>query len=57
LSDIRGFFDYLGGITKEELMEENLEFKPIEEVTPEEILAEYAEADESYAVQNDEVEG
>ncbi len=38
-------------------MEENLEFKPIEEVTPEEILAEYAEADESYAIQNDQVEG
>lgn len=30
---------------------------PIEEVTPEGILAEYAEADESYAIQNDEVEG
>ena len=35
------------------------DYNPIEEVTPEEILAEYAEADESYAVQNDEqvVEG
>lgn len=36
---------------------EEIEFTPIEEVTPEEILAEYAEADESYAIQNDEVEG
>lgn len=33
------------------------ELKPFEEITPEELLAEYAEADESYAVQNDEVEG
>lgn len=31
------------------------DYKPIEEVTPEELLAEYAAADESYAVQNDEV--
>ena len=33
------------------------ELKPFEETTPEELLAEYAEADESYAIQNDEVEG
>lgn len=33
-------------------MEEDIEFIPIEEVTPEEILAEYAEADESYENQN-----
>lgn len=32
------------------------EYNQIEEVTPEEILAEYAEAGEDYAVQN-EVEG
>lgn len=38
-------------------MEENIEFTPIEEVTPEEILAEYAEAGEDYAVQNDQCEG
>lgn len=37
-------------------MEENIEFEPIEEVTPEEIMAEYAAADDEYAVQN-EVEG
>ena len=36
---------------------EEIEFAPIKEVTPEEILEEYAEADESYAIQNDEVEG
>ena len=32
------------------------DFKPIEEVTPEEILAEYANADESYEIQNEQVE-
>lgn len=32
-------------------MEEEL--KPFEEITPEELLAEYAEADESYEVQNE----
>lgn len=37
-------------------MEENIEFTPIEEVTPADILAEYAEAGEDYAVQN-ETEG
>lgn len=37
-------------------MEENIEFTPIEDVTPEEILAEYAEAGDDYSVQN-EVEG
>lgn len=36
---------------------EEIEFIPIDEVAPEEILAEYAEADESYEIQNDEVEG
>lgn len=32
------------------------DFNPIEEITPADVLAEYADADESYAVQN-EVEG
>lgn len=35
---------------------EEIEFTPIEEVTPDEILAEYAEADESYEIQNEQVE-
>lgn len=35
---------------------EDEDFKPIVEVTPEEILAEYAEADESYEIQNEQVE-
>lgn len=57
LSDNRGFFDYLGGIKLRRIsMEEDIEFIPIEEVTPEEILAEYAEADESYENQNGEEE-
>lgn len=32
------------------------DYKPIEEVTPDELLAEYAEADESYEIQNEQVE-
>lgn len=35
----------------------SLKYRKFETVTPADILAEYAEADESYAIQNDQVEG
>jgi hypothetical protein len=37
-------------------MADSLDFEKIEEVTPDEILAEYASAGEDYAIQNEQVE-